>query len=680
MNLTNCDLSISHGWGLPFTPVSTTVPTVFSEPIDIKFTLSMRYYSTVWNRQEAHFITFIGKLKGYNNPGTRRPFVGLYVAETSTRFGFYINAGCGNIDIDVYNDQIFYNGNYSHTDTYTAFNQNISFNAAVLTDMEMEVTECNLPIIFTEEYIPTEEDPEVNYYTLTEWDPISVTTVPVFERVVNWEESIPAGSEFLFKCMWTVGTWTDQYQPPVTSVYWQCYRGIIEYGSVKLAKVPGIFTTPTGKALVYQVVSDAVFYNLESSTDGINWTSVSELPEFLYREHDNELGTFAYAISSEYNNETDTETAHEENSTGEHDDGDDWGDVYSRSFFTQQYLLNTNGIQEISNGLYDISPGGFWEDIKRGVEMFGDNPMNSVVSLMYYPLDLSTVFTDVSSGPDVYFGGYDFVLQSNTAYKLIHPNGFFKAGGVTIRPTFKRRDPRWAWMDIYNTRLFIDLPYIGRYELDPSKYYNKFIKVIYYIDTRTGSCVACLVDGGTSGDRNGVCLDSYNGQIGTQLPITLTDFSAYANAQINTLLGGGGQALTSGGGQIQAASQAAAVGSAAGLIGAGAGAAVLGGIQGAKTVYGLQMNNINRFNQTRGGSTSMLNQFLNQIPKFIFQYFEPDIPSNYYEMKGGPSNYAGTVGGFSGYLECEQCKLNMPGATESEKEKARNLLMHGIYI
>lgn len=680
MNLTNCDLSYSHGWNLPFTPYASSVPVTFPEPIPFTVDAIVTYYTTIWNRTEQALIRCVGELKGYDNTGTNRPHIELAVGETSSFFGMIFESGCGVIDVSYFRVAVLYNGTLDHTDTYTTFDQNFAINAGVLTDMSIQIIECNLPIIFWEDVIPTEEDPEVNYYTRTEWLPITTATVPTFERVLNWEESIPAGKEFLFKCMWTIGTWDDQYPPTITSVNYQGYRGIIEYGSVKLISVPGIYQTPTGKALVYKVDSDAVFYNLEKTTDGVNWETASELPEFFYREHINELGTFAYAISSEYNNPDDLPDNPDPNPTGDPDDGDDWGDVYSRSFFTQQYLLTENAVQEISNGLYDITPGGIWEDIKKGVEMFGDNPMNSVVNLSYYPLDLSTVFTNTSSGPDVWFGGYDFVLQNNTALKLVYPDGHFKAGGVRIRPTFKTRDWRLAWLDIYNVRLFIDLPYVGRYELDPSRYYNKFIKVIYYIDTRTGSCVACLVEGGTSGDKNGVCLDSFNGQIGTQIPITLTDFSAYANNQINTLLGNGGQALSAAGGQITQASQAVGLGSAAGVAGAGVGMALIGGIQGAKTVYGLEMNNINRFNQTRGGSTSMLNQYLNQLPKFIFQYYEPDIPSNYYEMKGGPSNYSGTVGGFTGYLECDQCKLNMPGATEAEKEKARSLLMNGVYI
>ena len=92
------------------------------------------------------------------------------------------------------------------------------------------------------------------------------------------------------------------------------------------------------------------------------------------------------------------------------------------------------------------------------------------------------------------------------------------------------------------------------------------------------------------------------------------------------------------------------------------------------------MNNINKFNQTRGGSSGMLNQYANQKPTFIFVYPDTDIPDNFNAMYGTPSNAGGSIGSFSGYFEADTVRLNMPGATESEKAKARDLLMNGIYI
>ena len=76
----------------------------------------------------------------------------------------------------------------------------------------------------------------------------------------------------------------------------------------------------------------------------------------------------------------------------------------------------------------------------------------------------------------------------------------------------------------------------------------------------------------------------------------------------------------------------------------------------------------------------MLNQYVKQKPTFIFVYPEADIPDNFNAMYGTPSNAGGSISQFYGYFEADTVKLSMPGATESEKAKARDLLINGIYI
>ena len=335
-------------------------------------------------------------------------------------------------------------------------------------------------------------------------------------------------------------------------------------------------------------------------------------------------------------------------------------------------------VGEIANKLYDTTPGGIWEDIKKGIEMYGENPMNCVINLTYYPLSLTDVFTsNDGGGTRIWFGGYECNL-TNTVYKLLAKNGFFKCGGITFHKYFK--DKVYNWMNYECVRCFVDLPYCGRYEISLEKYWGKFVNIFYFIDLTTGGCEACLCYNTPTSGLGGYILDSFHGQIGTQVPITLTDFSGYANAQINTLLGGGGQAISQGGASIEQISGAAASGAVGNIVAGGIGTAVAGGVIGAKTVYGLQQNNINKFNETRGGATGMLNQYLNQTPTFIFEYSELDIPSDFYDKNGYPSNASGPISMFHGYLEVDTVKLSIPGATDTEKEKIRQLLLGGVYL
>ena len=116
------------------------------------------------------------------------------------------------------------------------------------------------------------------------------------------------------------------------------------------------------------------------------------------------------------------------------------------------------------------------EDILKGLTMFGNNPIESVISLIYYPCDLSSVFTNISSTNNIWFGGYNFQNMANSVYQVVYPNGYFYCGGVNFTPVYGSGN----WKNYKACRIFVDLPYCGRYELDPSKYWGKFVKIIYY--------------------------------------------------------------------------------------------------------------------------------------------------------------------------------------------------------
>ena len=544
------------------------------------------------------------------------------------------------------------------------------------------------------------------------------TNIPIFEtdadaaqymqygdniqNAINNNVPSVEGRYFEIINIWTEGTWDANGFTPATGATqnFRCVRGRVddEPGIVMWAE-PGI----NNGGLIYGVKNTESAHDMQYSEDGVTWQNTATFPyNYFYRPRVDEVGTFKFALTY-YTNRVpifeDEDTADDyingdapitdainytdisndypgsdtgiTNNTGDPDDGTDWGSVYTRSFFHNIYLLGEGALSEISNALYDTTPGGKWEDIKKGIEMFGDNPIESVFSLMYFPLDLDSVFTNSGATSNIYFGGYNFQMQNNTANQVIYLDGYYVCGSVYIEPTFGN------WRDIKAMRLFIDLPYCGRYELDTQKYIGKTIKVVYYIDLHSGACLACLVEGGSASDNEGTCLDQYNGIIGEKLPITLTDFSGHANNIINTLLGNGGQAVNSG---LNVANEAGMATSALGLASAGGAAAAIGGITAAKTVYGLQMNNINKFNQTRGGSSGMLNQYANQRPTFIFVYPEADIPSNFTQMYGNPSNAGGSISQFYGYFEADTVKLNVPGATENEKGKIRDLLMNGVFI
>lgn len=504
-------------------------------------------------------------------------------------------------------------------------------------------------------------------------------------------EVVPDGEDFSLNVAWTSGTWISDNQPAVTNVYYQNVRGKITSGKFALYKIEGI----DDSKLKYGIKSSAQFYGLEYSTDGQTWTATQTFPfEFIYRRRENELGSFGYALYVNndiipiWDNATDAQGYID--GTKDITEASNWNDISSnypyvsttedgetltvmgeagnRGIFSQVYIVPLAGLYEIANALYDTDPGGLWEDIKKGLEMYGQNPIDAVSNLAFYPLDMSAILPN-SSQNYIYFGGYKFNM-TNAVARVANPNGYKTLGTMTIKRSFKS----WRDYEPY-TKLFIYLPYIGTYQLELSRYYDKATELRYYFDVTTNTVLCALL-------ADNKLTDYWTGQMGVNMPITMTNFALYAQTQIQTLLGGIGGGI-SGGANMAAGVQNAVKGgaattAAAASLGVGAGLMIDATI--AKTMYGITQNNINNFAKTKGGSTSMLNEFLPQYPYFIFEVQEDCAPANYGQIFGYPSMKSGRINSFGGFLKVHNVDLNVSGATESEREKILSLLMNGIYI
>lgn len=402
------------------------------------------------------------------------------------------------------------------------------------------------------------------------------------------------------------------------------------------------------------------------------------------------------------------------NLTGLPEESTVFGDVYTRPFFSQMYLCNTSALQVISNALFDYDVTtltGLWDDIKKGLEMYGTNPMEVVQGLRFYPFDLSQIFSSVSSQQYIYFGAYKLDMPNTNVLKVIYANGYKDLGTVHLSRTFKD----WRDFEPY-TKLYIYLPYVGRFPLDLNKYYDKDINIRYYFDIRTGACAACLI-------ANGVLLDWFDGIIGTEMPITLTDYSSYAQNQLNIIMrnagigvagegavgalgvkgvnaamnysageqgaafantyaaqGGGNAAFSAAQSASAAAGKAGAVGVAGsmGLMAAGMGVVALGVAE--KTAFDMMRTGTAAYTKSRPASSAMINQFLPQYPTFMFEIQEIDESPYLNELYGRPSNASGSLGEFSGYLEAEDVMLICPIATDNERQEIIDLVKSGIYI
>ena len=548
------------------------------------------------------------------------------------------------------------------------------------------VVNTNIPIFL-------DEDIASQYYNEEDQ---AVRLQLIQQHAINYGMNEPPSNIYEFISYSVIGEWTENgvVNQPDTVLVKGFRLKMADGEKVSLFNIPGRPDNELRYGISRSSTPLAAYYTY----DGVTWQQMPgqpyELPfNYVWRGRELELGTFRYAYSYNSNDAIplwDTEEDADAYNRGEKDitDATNWdiisgkfpignetgeelvetefGEVKTQGFFSQQYVLNATCLAALANDLYDTSAGGIWEDIKKGLDMYGANPMDAVMGLSFWPVNINEVFT-TASAPYVWFGGYGWEPSAGSANRILYPNGYKTLGSLTIKRSFN------SWRDFSPyTRLYVSLPYCGKYELDLTRYYGKSVEVRYYFDTRTNGCIACLI-------ANGHLMDYFNGNCATSMSITLTDFSSYANTQMQTLLGFGGQAASTGINAASSAGQLAAAGTGAAALGI-AGAGVAGAAIGAKAVYGLSQNNINKFNVTKGGSSSMLNQYLPQYVEFIFEIQEDCAPPNYGQLYGYPSMKSGSVGSFSGFLKCQSVKLNCANATEAERNEIKQLLMSGIYI
>lgn len=540
------------------------------------------------------------------------------------------------------------------------------------------------------------------------------------DHAINYGMNEPPSNEYEFISYSVIGTWDENgvINQPETKQVKGFRLKMADGDKISLYKIPG---RPNGE-LRYGISRSEIPLAAYYTYDGVTWQQVPGQPttlpfDYVWRGRESELGTFRYAYSYNSNdmiplweNESDADAYNRGekditdatnwdiisgnfpigNETGEELVDSEFGEVKARGFFSQQYVLTETALTQVANDLFDTSTS-FWEEISKGLRMYGDNPIEAVMGLSYWPIDITSVYSTVSA-PYIWFGGYGWETNGGVN-RIIYPNGYKTLGTITIKRSFNN------WRDYAPyTRLYVSLPYIGVYELELTRYYGKSVEVRYYFDTRTNGCIACLI-------ANGHLMDYFNGQMGITMPITLTDYAGYANSQIATLLGAGSLAAGAAGamatgvvglggaaaglaGTAISGSGLAAAGAAAGagLNAAGAagiiaaGAPVAGAALGAKTAYGLSQNNINKHNVTKGGSSSMLNAYLPQYVEFIFEIQKDCAPDNYGQQYGYPSMKSGSIGSFSGFLKCQSVKLDCGVATENEKNQIKTMLLNGIYI
>lgn len=292
------------------------------------------------------------------------------------------------------------------------------------------------------------------------------------------------------------------------------------------------------------------------------------------------------------------------------------------SNFVSLYQVNDAALTALGVWMWDPS----WESslIKNVAD-----PMQNIISFSTIPLnsELSTVADTIQ------IGNKKSAISANRLTASVLQKDM---GTIDITEMGK------AFYDYAPyTKLQIYLPYIGKRELNPDDYMNGQIHLVYQIDCYTGQCIAHL-----QAIKNGktYVVDSYNGNVLSQYPLTGANYLSAYQASINGLM-----TMMSGsvGGMVNGMMQLAT----------------------AKPSY-----------EKSGTLTGASGRYGVKTPYVFFDTPQMIEADNYRYLHGYPSNVYKQLNTCKGYVEVKYMDLSNINAPEAVKDRILEKLKAGVHI
>ena len=368
------------------------------------------------------------------------------------------------------------------------------------------------------------------------------------------------------------------------------------------------------------------------------------------------------------------------------------------------WLMSQNKVTELFTFMWDPD-GNHINDILQGVFLFGNNPMDCMVSLRLYPiLNLSNYLTGEYHA--LCFGRRPLFLSDGATYLsnfniqstnvIILDVGEFYFNDAGMFNDYRDYEP-YSQYSLY-------IPFCGIISLQAMECINTTIKMKMIVDLITGSCTAVVY-------TNNVPYKYIDGVIGIEIPMTGRNVTEYAKTVLGAALGGGalgGHAGTKGGpltkfaNKMGAANQEAVESMAEGgqasqkylretqweanawkfLGGYGSVAAGTAFAVGSAAISGgaAALSNAPAV-ESAGSNTPAVGLAKPMYPYFIVKRSDTWKPENWNELYGKPLFEGGTVGDFNGYSEFANLRLDdISYATSEEKTMISQLLTTGVYL
>lgn len=315
------------------------------------------------------------------------------------------------------------------------------------------------------------------------------------------------------------------------------------------------------------------------------------------------------------------------------------------------------------------------------------NPIDTIHSLIVYPFPMIPKPLSIP-GFDYLFPneGIDFIAENIvfgnvetdiSSYKLNYRTGILDLGYIDVYEKYKN------FLDFSPyTSIMLYLPFCGLVSLDCDKYMGHRIYIKYVIDVTTGGCTACVL-------RDNLMIETVNGQIGIQIPLTGIQAAqvqaAIDSAQLAYKQQSQTTALSLAAMTIGAAATVATGGAALPLLGT-AGSAALSAFSASSRAAenrDYQLSHIMTPFKTVGGSGSAIGAQMELTPRLYIS--RPKMLENYdaeafSKTRGNACLLSGNLVSFSGFTQVSAADLSGIPASAAEKNKLMQLLQAGVIL
>ena len=305
--------------------------------------------------------------------------------------------------------------------------------------------------------------------------------------------------------------------------------------------------------------------------------------------------------------------------------------------FANYYAITANELNQLNDFLWNTDETVV-DEILNTLKLFGQNPINAVVSIRLYPFNVQQLLPTVQperlllGRVDTGVNGLKISGNASTAIDL---------GTGYLEPKFNN------FLDYapYSSYVLY-IPFVGTINLNPNVYLNHRINIKMVVDISTGKCTAIVY-------CENIAMEYLDGMIGVDIPITAENMQATTNAV------------------IQAVGNTVAAGVVTG--GAGAAFAAVGG--GVDVLFNdVAITKTGNVGAAGSLSLCLYPYIIRSSPNFIQS-------SNYAHTYGLPSNTSGKLSSYSGYTICANVDTSgIENATDDEREEIKNILESGVYI